>query len=218
MNLNRSLRLVAVAAFALVSAPSMLFAQPGAFGGGYGPPLKVVPPPKAFATSDEHYKYLLAQAKGGTKHTLASVPRWDGLWVTAGNTHMDIFIDPPGFAGKVRAGRADAALRSGLQGALAAAAGAGRGPVRSSDALRAARVSAVAARAVLARVHQSAARVVPDQRFRAGDPPRLHRPGAQERVRHALLVRRHDRVLGRRASSSRTRSTCCRPTSRAGRR
>ena len=65
-----------------------------------------MPPPKVFATSDEHYKYLFEQAKGGTKHTISSVPRWDGLWVTAGNTHMDMFIDPPGsgFNGKVRAG------------------------------------------------------------------------------------------------------------------
>ena len=102
MNLNPSLRWVAVAAFVLASLPSILFAQPGAFGGGYGPALRAVPPPRAFTTSDEHYRYLLEQAKGGTKHTIASVPRWDGLWVTAGNTHMDIFIDPPGFTGKVR--------------------------------------------------------------------------------------------------------------------
>ena len=63
-------------------------------------------PAKVFSTSDEHYKYLFDQAKGGTKHTVTSVPRWDGLWVTAGNTHMDVFIDPPGsgFKGKVRAG------------------------------------------------------------------------------------------------------------------
>jgi hypothetical protein len=100
------LRWIAVAVFALVSAPSALFAQPGAFGGGFGPPLKAVPPPKEFASSEEHYKFLLTQAKGGTKHTLASVPRWDGLWNTAGNTHMDIFIDPPGsgFKGQVRPG------------------------------------------------------------------------------------------------------------------
>ena len=84
MSLNQSLRLVAVAALALVSAPSMLDAQPGAFGGGYGPPLAVVPPPREFASSDEHYKHLLTLARGGTKHTIASVPRWDGLWVTAG--------------------------------------------------------------------------------------------------------------------------------------
>ena len=104
MSLNRSLCWVAVAAFALASARSVVFAQPGAFGGGFGPPLAVVAPPKAFATSDEHYKFLLAAAKGGTKHTITSVPRWDGLWVTAGNTHMSSFIDPPGFAGKVREG------------------------------------------------------------------------------------------------------------------
>src|SRR5687767_10527075 len=104
MSLNPGRRWIAAAAFALVSAPSTLLAQPGAFGGGYGPPLQVVPPPKQFTTSDEHYKYLLDQAKGGTKHTLASVPRWDGLWVTAGNTHMSSFIDPPGFTGKVREG------------------------------------------------------------------------------------------------------------------
>ena len=57
-------RWVAVAVLALVSAPSIPDAQPGAFGGGYGPPLAVVPPPRAFATSDDHYKYLLEQAGG----------------------------------------------------------------------------------------------------------------------------------------------------------
>jgi len=62
--MNRSLRWIAVAALALFCAPSRPFAQPGAFGGGYGPPLVVVPPPKTFATSEEHYKFLLAAAKG----------------------------------------------------------------------------------------------------------------------------------------------------------
>ena len=42
MSLNWILRRVAVAVLALAGAPSMLFAQPGAFGGGYGPPLTVV--------------------------------------------------------------------------------------------------------------------------------------------------------------------------------
>src|SRR5262245_28771051 len=92
MSLNQSLRWVVVAGFVLLSSLPVLRAQPGAFGGGYGPPLQVVPPAKAFATSDEHFKFLRDQAKGGTKHTLASVPRWDGLWVTAGNTHMNMFI------------------------------------------------------------------------------------------------------------------------------
>src|SRR5438034_11164887 len=106
MNFIKSLREVVVVIFAMGIVPTLAFAQPGSFGGCYGPALKVVPPAKVFSTSDEHYKYLLDQAKGGTKHTVASVPRWDGLWVTAGNTHMDIFIDPPGsgFKGKVKAG------------------------------------------------------------------------------------------------------------------
>jgi len=104
MSLRRGLCWIAITAFALVAVPSTLCAQPGVFGGGYGPPLQVVAPPKVFATSDEHFKFLRDQAKGGTKHTLTSVPRWDGLWVTAGNTHMNIFIDPPGFTGKVKAG------------------------------------------------------------------------------------------------------------------
>src|SRR5712691_8636877 len=104
MNFNKSLSWVAVAIFALGGVPSIALAQPGAFGGGDGPPLNVVPPSKVFATSDEHYTYLFEQAKGGKNHTIGSVPRWDGLWVTAGNTHMDMFINPPGFSGKVREG------------------------------------------------------------------------------------------------------------------
>ncbi len=74
------------------------------FGAGYGPPLEVVPPDREFATADEHYTFLLQQANGGTQHTLASVPRWDGLWETAGNTHLDLFIDGGMNGGKVRAG------------------------------------------------------------------------------------------------------------------
>jgi hypothetical protein len=74
------------------------------FGAGYGPPLQTIPPPKEFATSAEHYAYLLEQANGGTTHTFETLPRWDGLWQTAGNTMMDAFVDAPGFTGKVREG------------------------------------------------------------------------------------------------------------------
>jgi len=104
MNLSKSVGWIAVGMFVFAFTPSIATAQPGAFGGGTGPALAVVQPPRVFATSDEHYKFLLDQAKGGTKHTLTSVPRWDGLWVTAGNTHMNMFIDPPGFTGKIREG------------------------------------------------------------------------------------------------------------------
>jgi hypothetical protein len=58
-----------------------------------GQALEPIAPDREFATSEEHYQYLLEQANGGTQHTLQSVPRWDGLWYTAGNNHMDLFID-----------------------------------------------------------------------------------------------------------------------------
>ena len=104
MKLNAILARLALGAVLLVAVPIVASAQPNAFGGGYGPPLKVVPPPRQFATSEEQYNYLLKKAHGGTKHTLATVPRWDGLWVTAGNTHMNIFIDTGNFGGKVKEG------------------------------------------------------------------------------------------------------------------
>jgi hypothetical protein len=39
-----------------------------------------VPPPMQFASAEEHYKYLLAGARGGTKHTVSSLPDWSGIW------------------------------------------------------------------------------------------------------------------------------------------
>jgi hypothetical protein len=105
MKITSSLwRWAGVGSLLLGALPNLVAAQGGAFGGGSGPPLQTVPPPRQFATSDEHYAYLLEQAKGGTKHTLATVPRWDGLWQPAGNTHLEAFIDGPGFQGKVREG------------------------------------------------------------------------------------------------------------------
>src|SRR5207248_1515274 len=45
-----------------------------------------VPPPKVFATAEEHYNYLLKAAHGGTKHTYESVPHWEGLWSVSGSS------------------------------------------------------------------------------------------------------------------------------------
>lgn len=53
----------------------------------------VEPPPKDFATAEEHYRYLLEQARGGTKHTMATIPVWDGLWVSGNNTMPAIFLE-----------------------------------------------------------------------------------------------------------------------------
>jgi hypothetical protein len=49
-------------------------------------------PPKEFATAEEHYEYLLVQADGGTRHTMATIPVWDGLWGSGNNTMPAIFL------------------------------------------------------------------------------------------------------------------------------
>ncbi|HWK64091.1 MAG TPA: hypothetical protein VNS34_04080 [Rhizobiaceae bacterium] len=41
---------------------------------------EVVPAPLTFATSTEHYEFLKALHKRGTRHTSESVPKWEGLW------------------------------------------------------------------------------------------------------------------------------------------
>jgi hypothetical protein len=50
-------------------------------------------PPKGFATAEEHYAYLLEQAHGGTEHTMATIPVWDGLWGSGNNTMPAIFLE-----------------------------------------------------------------------------------------------------------------------------
>jgi len=49
-------------------------------------------PPKPFKTAEEHYKYLLEKAHGGTKHTMSTIPVWDGLWASGNNTMPGIFL------------------------------------------------------------------------------------------------------------------------------
>ncbi|HVY67196.1 MAG TPA: hypothetical protein VHH11_20465 [Gammaproteobacteria bacterium] len=49
-------------------------------------------PPKPFKTAEEHYKYLLEKAHGGTKHTMSTIPVWDGLWAAGNNTMPGLFL------------------------------------------------------------------------------------------------------------------------------
>jgi hypothetical protein len=49
-------------------------------------------PPQAFKTAEEHYRYLLAEAHGGTQHTMADIPVWDGLWTSGNNTMPGLFL------------------------------------------------------------------------------------------------------------------------------
>lgn len=66
------------------------FAQEGSLAHRTMP--KVEQPPRNFATAEEHYNYLLEQADGGTQHTMATIPVWDGLWASGGNTMPDLFF------------------------------------------------------------------------------------------------------------------------------
>jgi hypothetical protein len=89
-------------------APS---AAPGAPGGGPGRANFVpepVPPPQNFATSKEHYDFLFRLHKGGTRHTYATVPKWEGLWSAGGNTSTGLFVKGgggPGGGGGAGGGR-----------------------------------------------------------------------------------------------------------------
>ena len=63
MSFNWSRVWVGAAVFVIGSVPSVVVAQPGAFGGGFGPPLAVVAPPRTVAPSDDHYKFLHLREK-----------------------------------------------------------------------------------------------------------------------------------------------------------
>ena len=54
---------------------------------------EVEPPPRDFSTAEEHYNYLLEQADGGTEHTMATIPVWDGLWGSGNNTMPELFLE-----------------------------------------------------------------------------------------------------------------------------
>ena len=50
-------------------------------------------PPRDFATAEEHYNFLLEEADGGTQHTMATIPVWDGLWSPGYNSMPSLFLE-----------------------------------------------------------------------------------------------------------------------------
>jgi hypothetical protein len=78
MSLTKHLR--TIAAGLSLTASGVVFAQFGA------ETPEAMAFPMAFETSREHYDYLLDYYKGGVKHDYLSVPKWEGLWSTGGNT------------------------------------------------------------------------------------------------------------------------------------
>src|SRR5205085_9872821 len=47
---------------------------------GSGADKFVIKSPYPFTTSEEHYQAWLKKANGGTKHTMTTLPNWDGIW------------------------------------------------------------------------------------------------------------------------------------------
>lgn len=56
------------------------------------PQAELESPPRKFETAEEHYLYLYEQAEGGTRHTMETIPVWDGLWTSGNNTMPAIFL------------------------------------------------------------------------------------------------------------------------------
>jgi hypothetical protein len=87
MAINITIKNIVFSAFSLCII-STVQAQPG---GGPLPPVE--PPPQSFPTAEAHYRYLLEQADGGTQHTMATIPQWNGLWTSGGNTMFGQFLE-----------------------------------------------------------------------------------------------------------------------------
>jgi hypothetical protein len=59
-----------------------------------GVPIPAVePPPQVFASAEAHYNFLLKQANGGTEHSMETIPQWNGLWTSGGNTLFGHFLE-----------------------------------------------------------------------------------------------------------------------------
>ncbi|MBT6043922.1 MAG: hypothetical protein HOH14_10570 [Gammaproteobacteria bacterium] len=86
--------IIGYAGLVLLLIMNSVYAQPG-----FKMPTMpaVEQPPGDFASADEHYAFLLAQANGGTQHTIESLPQWTGLWSMGLNTTAEIFFEETDF-------------------------------------------------------------------------------------------------------------------------
>lgn len=66
----------------------------GAIAGQVGLELPPVEPPaREFPSAEAHYRYLYERADGGTTHTMATIPVWDGLWTSGNNSMPSLFLE-----------------------------------------------------------------------------------------------------------------------------
>ena len=61
-------------------------------------------PPRDFATAEAHYRFLYEQAGGGTAHTMATIPVWDGLWTSGNNSMPSLFLEDASLMMAIRPG------------------------------------------------------------------------------------------------------------------
>ncbi len=155
------------------------------------PQAKVEPPPKDFATAEEHYDFLLERARGGTKHTMSTIPVWDGLWGSGNNTMPSIFLENGTLANALRPGgasegrRTDARLRAALPRAPGGDGEVRTAALRPAHELRIRRRPALDLGALHQRVRQHADAVVDDERLHERDAPHLYRRQAREHRSHS---------------------------------
>jgi hypothetical protein len=88
MNLNKIAAAFALLTMSLATATTSFSQSSDAI-----PVIEAEPPPREFATAEEHYQFLYDQADGGTQHTMSTIPVWDGLWVPGGDTVAQLFLD-----------------------------------------------------------------------------------------------------------------------------
>ncbi len=164
----------------------------------------VEPPPKPFKTAEEHYKYLLEKAHGGTKHTMSTNPgveralgrrqQHDALRLS-GQRHA---VERVEARSEGQGRRADAAVREAIQGAAGRGREIRRAALRPAHELRIPRRTALALGAVRQGVREHAGSVLVHERHDERDATHLYRRRAHQYGSQALSARRQHRLLGRR--------------------
>jgi hypothetical protein len=163
----------------------------------------VEPPPREFATAEAHYRYLYEQADGGTEHTMATIPVWDGLWGSGNNTMPNIFLENGTLATAWSPG---AKIKPGvLTPAYEQHFSERRAEIEQYGQQRYDRLTnceypgaALVVGALYQGVRQYAEADVADERLHERNPPHLHRRGARQYRRKAFGDGRQYRILGQR--------------------
>ena len=180
MKAHTSLSWVGIGMVALTALPSVSFAQRGAFGGGYGPPLK----DDSAAEGIRNLRGALrvpARAGEGRHEAHARDGAALGRPVEHGRQHAHgrVHRGPGLQGGKVREGVLTPEYEKAYKERWRQQTEKGEVHYDRLAHCEPPGYAALPARAVHARVHQSAERVVSDQRLRPVDTPRAYRQGAR---------------------------------------